>query len=357
MRFPWQHPQVEVRENSPFTDAVIQGILNATTPSAPGDALAIGALETAAALWSRGFAAATVTPMNRATASITPSVLAIIGRELVRRGQAVFAIKVVDGMAVLVPVGTWDTRGPWSESEWTYRVDMFGASEHQTELLPSAGVVDVRYSVDPATPWVGQSPLSWARLTGQFAANVEQRLSEEASAPVGHLLPVPTPAAPAGDDDDFDPTADLRRDLKALKGGVALVETTTAGMGLGKSEAPQSDWVGRRFGANPPVGVISTYGLSAHAVLNACGVPVSLATDADGTGQRESWRRFAMGSLEPTSNLVVEELAKKLDTPDLHFDFSSLWARDLVARGQFVKAAVGAGMLLPDALKEAGLDD
>ena len=88
MRFPWQHdPPLEKRENSPFTDAVIQGILNATTPTQPGDAHAIGALETAAAIWSRGFAAATVTPMNRATASITPSVLAIIGRELVRRGQ------------------------------------------------------------------------------------------------------------------------------------------------------------------------------------------------------------------------------------------------------------------------------
>ena len=359
MRFPWQQPKLEVRENSPFTDAVTQGILNAVSPSKPGDALAMGALETAAALWSRGFAAARITPMNRATEAITPSVLAIIGRELVRRGECVFALKVVNGMMRLVPAGTWDVRGPWNEDAWTYRTDLFGASEHETELLPSAGVIHARYSIDPATPWVGQSPLSWARLTGQFAANVEQRLSEEAGAPVGHLLPVPVSAAPAGDDDDdFDPTADLRRDLKALKGGVALVETTAAGMGTGRSEAPQADWVGRRFGANPPAGVISTYGLSAMAVLNACGVPVSLATDADGTGQREAWRRFAMGSLEPTARMVAEELGRKLDTPDLTLDFSSLWAHDLAGRVAAVKGLVaGGGMNLDAALTIAGLND
>ena len=355
MRFPWQHdPPLEKRENSPFTDAVIQGILNATTPTQPGDAHAIGALETAAAIWSRGFAAATVTPMNRATASITPSVLAIIGRELVRRGQAVFAIKMVNGVVVLVPIGTWDTRGPWSESDWTYRVDMFGASEHETELLPSAGVVDLRYSVDPATPWVGQSPLSWARLTAQLAANSEARLGEELSAPVGQLLPVPAPGAAEGDDD---PLAALKGDLKKLRGNVALVETTAAGFGEGRSGAPQSDWVSRRMGGNPPAGVVEVYGMSAKAVLNACGVPVALASDADGTSQRESWRRFAMGSLEPTARMVAEELGRKLDTPDLSFDFGSLWAHDLAGRGQFVKGMVAAGVPLEKALEEAGLND
>ena len=196
--------------------------------------------------------------------------------------------------------------GRGMKDEWTYRTDLFGASEHQTELLPSAGVVHCRYSVDPAVPWIGVAPLSWARLAGTFAANVEARLGEEASAPVGVLLPVPQDGGDG--DEDNDPLAGLKGDLKKLRGNVALVETTAAGWGEGRASAPQSDWQPRRMGADPPAGVISTYGLSAMAVLNACGVPVSLTTDADGTGQREAWRRFAMGSLEPTARMVAEEL-------------------------------------------------
>ena len=349
--------KLEKRENAPFTDAVINGILAATAPASPGDAQAIGALETAAAIWSRAFAAATVTPVTPVTESITPSIRAVIGRELVRRGECVFAIKVVNGMFRLVPAGSWDVRGPWSEDDWDYRVDLFGASEHETELLPSSGVVHARYSIDPGTPWIGVAPLKWARLTGTWNANVETRLGEEAGAPVGQLLPVPSPAAPQDGDDADDPTAELRRDLRALKGGVALVETTSGGMGLGRSEAPQADWVGRRMGASPPAAVVETYGMSALAVLNACGVPVSLATDADGTSQRESWRRLVMGTLQGTANMVAEELARKLDTPTLAFDFSALWAHDLIGRGQFLKAAVAAGVPLDKALDEAGLND
>ena len=358
MRLPWQQPKLEKRENAPFTDAVIAGILNATTPTQPGDALATGALETCAAIWSRGFAAAKVTPMNRATMAITPSVLAIIGRQLCRVGECVFVQKMVDGMLVLVPAGTWDVRGNWDETTWTYRADIFGASEHETELLPSTAVVHPRYSVDPAVPWVGLAPLRWARLTGQFAANVEARLGEEAGAPVGHLLPVPSPGAAEGDGDDLvDPMAELRADLKKLRGTVALVETTASGFSEGRAGAPQSDWVSRRMGADPPAGVVETYGLSAKAVMTACGVPVSLMTDADGTSQREAWRRFAMGSLEPTARMVAEELGRKLDTPDLAFNFDSLWAHDLAGRASAVKGLVAGGMNLDAALEIAGLDD
>ena len=54
---------------------------------------------------------------------------------------------------------------------------------------------------------------------------------------------------------------------------------------------------------------------SALSVLNACLVPVSLITDADGTSQRESYRRFVMGAVEPLSQRMAEELSRKLDIP------------------------------------------
>ena len=66
------------------------------------------------------------------------------------------------------------------------------------------------------------------------------------------------------------------------------------------------------------------------SVLSACGVPVSLVTDADGTSQREAWRRFVMGGVEPLLAIVGQELEAKLETR-VTFDLSSLWRMTLPA--------------------------
>ena len=361
MRWPWtretstestENPARERRENSPFTDAVIRGILNAVADTQPGDTGALGALETAAGMYARAFASASVTPLTPATEAVTPAILALIGRELIRKGELVFAIKMTLGGLRLIPAGTWDVRGGWLEDDWDYRVDLFGASEHSTELLPAQGVAHVRYAVDPATPWIGLSPLRWARLTGQLAANVETRLGEETSAPAGQLMPVPQDG---GDGEDDDPLADLKADLRKLKGNIALVETTAAGWGEGRGSAPQADWQPRRMGANPPESINSLYGAAGREVLNVCGVPVSLAMDADGTGQREAWRRFVMGSVEPLAQIVGEELGRKLDTPNLAFDFSGLWAHDLAGRAAAFQKLVAAGMDTQEAARVSGI--
>ena len=89
-------------------------------------------------------------------------------------------------------------------------------------------------------------------------------------------------------------------------------------------------------------------------VLSACGVPVSLATDADGTSQRESWRRFIMGAVEPLLELVVEELERKLET-DIDFDLSGLWAHDLQGRAAAFQKMIAGGMELDRAVAASGL--
>ena len=58
---------------------------------ASGDADAIAAADVAAGQWSRAFASAVVAPATAATAALTPDVLALIGRELLRRGEALFS--------------------------------------------------------------------------------------------------------------------------------------------------------------------------------------------------------------------------------------------------------------------------
>ena len=359
MRFPWQQKQDEpireVRENSPFTDAVVTGILRAVGgESQPGDTSAIAGLETAAGLFARAFAAAKVSPQSAYTEGLTPFILALIGRELVRRGECVLVPKMTVSGLRLVPAGTWDVRGGYDENDWTYRVDLFGASEHVSELLPSRAVIHLRYAVDPVTPWIGLSPLQWARLTGTLAANLEQRLGEEASAPVGQLLPIPQDGGADATEDDADPLAGLKADLKKLRGNTALVETTAAGWGEGQGSAPQADWKPRRMGADPPAALGELYGAAGREVLNVCGIPVSLATDADGTSQRESWRRFIMGAVEPVAGIIADELSRKLETP-ISFDFSRLWAHDLAGRAQAFKGLVAGGMALEDAARISGV--
>ena len=347
MRWPWQRR--EARGSQPFTDAIVDAIAAQAAGTTAGDPGAIAALETAAGLWSRSLAAATVTP---SVPALTADVLALVGRDLIRRGESVFAIEVEQGAPVLRPAGSWDVRGPWRESEWRYRLDLFGPSGNVTRFLPAAAVVHVRYAVDPARPWQGLSPLAWARSTGTLAANLEQRLGEEASGSVARLIPVPQDGGDSGDDD---PLAKLKADIARGKGRALLVETTAAAWGEGKAAAPQSDWKQSRIGPDPPATLATLRSDAALAVLDACGVPRAMATEADGTAQREAWRRFVMGSVEPVARIVARELGAKLDAPGLAFDFTNLWGHDLAGRAAAFQKLVQGGVAVNEALVTAGL--
>ena len=347
MRWPWSssEPAREVRETQPFTDAVIQAIVSQAEGTSPGDPAAIAALEIAAALYSRAFSAAKVSPINASTEAISPAFMSLVARNLFRRGEDMHLIEVRRGAVRLAPCGSWDVRGDDSPDTWLVRGDLFGPSGNRTVFMPHQAFIHCRYAVDPARPWYGIGPLGWARHTGTLAANLENKLRQEAGGPVGHVIPVPTDG---GDGGENDPLAMLKRDVAAARGRTILTETTAAGYGEGKSAAPARDWVPARFGANPPMTLATLRDGAAMSVLDACGVPRALAEGA----AREGWRRFVMGSVEPLLAIVRQELAEKLDTPALAFDLSSLWAHDLAGRASSFKAMVTAGM---EPAKAAGL--
>ena len=358
MKWPWQRAetQSETRQSTqPFTDAIVDAIVSQAGGNLTGNPLALGAVEMAAGAYSRAFAGATLTPP---VPSLTPAIRASIARSLVRRGECVFLIRVQAGAVRLIPVGSWDVRGAAAPETWVYRVDTFGPSGNQTHLVPGSAVVHPKYSYDSARPWLGLSPLAWASLTGTLAAALESRLGQEAGAPVGAVIPIPADPQHGGNDDDDDvekPLDQLRKDMAALAGKTGLVETVAAGWGEGRGAAPQADWAPRRIGANPPATLAVLRSDTGQAVLGACGVPVSLFTDADGTSQRESWRRFVMGSVEPLAEIVAAELADKLDVPGLRFDFARLWAHDLAGRAQSFKGMVAGGMDVDKAAALSGL--
>ena len=348
--WPWTKRAPEKRESLPFTDAVVAALAAQAAGGSVGDPGAIAALEAATALYARAFSAATVTPAE-AGAVLTAPMRALLARNLIRRGEDVHQIMVDRGAVRLQPIGSWDVRGGPAESEWWYRCDRFGPSGNLTELVPGAAVLHCRYAVDSARPWYGIGPLGWARATGTLAANLETRLGEEAGSPVGHVIPVPSDGGDGGDDD---PLAMLKADIAAAKGRPLLAETTAAGWEEGRAAAPQADYKPQRFGAAPPASLPSLRTDAGLSVLSACGVPVSLVTDADGTSQREAWRRFIMGSVEPLLETVRVEIQAKLET-EVRFDLSALWAHDLAGRAASFKAMVTAGMAIERAVGLSGL--
>ena len=357
----WPWSRTEHRQSSgSYTDAVVSALLAAASGSVTADPSTLGALEVCAGAWSRAFASATVEPRTAVSAAVTPGVLASIGRHLVRRGESMHVIDVdLSGRVELVDVGHWDVRGGVSRSTWFVRADVHGPDVTITRTVPYAGVVHAMYGADQARPWRGIGPLSWATQTGRLAAALEAALADEAGGPRGHVLPMPEGQRETKDDDSGtdDPFAALRADLAKLKGGLTLVETMAGGYG-DKATRPDTDWQPRRIGADPPDSLNEIRTAAALTVFGCCGVPPSLVTlPADGTGQREAWRRFLHGSVSPVARLVEAELRDKLDVPDLALSFDALYAADVMGRARAWRSLVGAQGTMPeaDARRLAGL--
>ena len=350
MRWPWGTHTEKRQSGGAYSDAIVAAIVARAGGTSIGEPSAIASLEIAAGLWARGFASAELDPPIPA---VTPSVLASIGRELVRRGESLWAIDVRRGEIVLTPAASWDVAGGSDPESWVWRLDLAGPSGGETRIYPAESVLSFRYATDPKRPWAGVSPISYARATARLAANLELRLAEEAGSRVGYLLPVPSDG---GDGSADDPLASLKNDLGSLQGNTALIETTSAGYGEGRAAAPQSDWKAQRMGANPPATLAELRGAAAVDVLAACGVPPALADGrSQGASQRESWRRFSVGTLQPAARCVAEELAFKLDVPGLRIHFEATGAADLAGKARAVGVFTTAGVPLSRALELAGL--
>lgn len=349
MRWPWQ--QTEVRETQPFSDAVITALISAADGTTAGDPSQIAALETAAGLYAACFQAATVNHP-----ALSAGVRGLIARDLIRRGESVLQIRVDNGMVRLQPIGSWDVRGGPAETTWFYRVDEFGPSGNLTHFIPSQGVVHTRYAIDPSRPWLGLGPLQWARAMGTLAANLETRLGEEAGAPVGAYLPYPQDQG-GEDDTDADKLAAIKADIRSARGSQVFIESVNA-VAESRMAAPNTDFKPseHRFGANPPATLPTLRTDAARAVLSACQVPAALFDErAPGTTVKEQYRRFAMGPLAGLAAIIEAELSIKLETP-VRFDFSGLWAHDIVGRSQaFQKLMMADNMDVEKALNISGL--
>ena len=134
--WPFSKRAPEVRQSTqPFTDAIVAAIQAQATGAELAQPNATAAVEAAAGFYSRALAAAVVRGAGVAGSALTPSVLALVARDLIRRGESIFLMEIEAGALVLRPAGSWDVRGGPRESSYWYRLDLFGPSGNETRFV------------------------------------------------------------------------------------------------------------------------------------------------------------------------------------------------------------------------------
>lgn len=374
MRFPWQRDvllpeplpteRVEVAVDEPtretrqscgdFSDAVVR-LIEQTAAGSTADARSTAATESAAGALSRAFAATEVVGPPWVQQAVSPTFLGQVGRDLIRSGDSLHVIRVNPmGKAVLLPCSSWHFEGDADPDTWMVRATVFGPSSSQTWLLPYSSVIFVKWGSDPGTPYVGTAPSSYASTTNRMLTATQKTLADESGGPLANLLVSPQDGGDG--DEDTDPLADLKRDIRNAAGAGLMVETTNAGWGEGKASAPQGDWTPRRYGPMPPAPLIELSEQAHGMMLAASGLPPDLATVSTAQGQREAFRRYLTMTVMPLSAMLVRELQDKLET-DVSLSFNGLYAHDLIGRAAALKGMVAAGVPLDKALEESGLND
>ena len=258
-------------------------------------------------------------------------------------------MEVMDGRLRLIPAASWDVTGDVDPQSWTYRLTLGGPSRLSTlEPVPANDLIHIRLQSDPEQPWRGVAPLASAAIAGRLSAETMQALADEASGPRGFLLPTPV--------DGADPTiTTLKSDIRSLKGKLALVESTSSGWAAdGSQQRPKGDWEVRRLGAAPGAPLIAQAEFASREVFAACGIPLSVVTDSEGTGQREGFRRLMHATIMPLAKIVAEELSAKFET-NIGLSFDGLFAADLAGRARAFQSLVGGGMDVAKAAALAGL--
>ena len=356
MRWPWQSAPVEHR--SSLTDQVVTAIL-ASASGGTRPALSTAALESAASLYASALSACTVSGPSSVIGALSADWRAATAAELIRRGQALYVIGAdpVAGLS-LSPVAHWDVHGGPRASSWYYRVELAGPSGTAWETHLAAGVLHLRWLVDPARPWAGVSPLQRAADTGSLSAWLEKRLSEEASAPTGSFLPIAKfdadPGADLDGDDADDPLAMLRRDIGSAKGQTLIVESSMAAADSPAS-APRKDFQVARFGANPPRDLVELRAIVTRDVGAACGIPrAMLDSSASGQAARESWRQFVATSVDGLCRRIEVQVLDQLGV-QVTLDSSPLGGRDLAARAAAFARLQKGGVSVDDARQAAGI--
>jgi hypothetical protein len=296
-----------------------------------------GTVQGCVSLWENGLSLADVD----GTGMLSPFILALAGRSLALRGEAVFAIREDR----LVPCSDWDLTTRYSVPT-AYRVGIPDTGGGKSETLLASEVLHLRIGADVGLPYTGVSPLRRARLTGSLLQAVETVLSEVyQDAPIGSAV-IPFPEAP-----DQDMTA-IARGFRGFRGKMLVresVNVTAAG-----GAAPQTDL--KPHDVTPDLSKAMTKESLAAArssIEMVFGVLPGLSNPAvTGPMVREAQRHLAQWTLQPVAVMIAQEASEKLGDPVTLDVMRPLQAFDVGGRARALAAVVQTLALA----KESGVD-
>ena len=347
LNLPAPPPAVREHRDLNATDAVVSAML--TRASARVIAGGVSAVEVAAGMVARAFALADVTP-ELARSALPRSALALAGRQLVARGEVLFALDVNQSGIIAIPAASWDVRGTDPDPEtWRYRVDLAAPDSTRFRMLPREGVIHVIADPDAYAPWRGRGVLRRASVTAALTADLEAALADEATIPTGRLMSVP-----AG---TIQETVDkLRTQIEALTGRIMLPETTAAGFGGGAPEAPPagSDWKPNRIGPDFTAAEVKAASDASGRLLAAFGIaPAYSSPTATAMALREAIRGAYRMLLLPLAALLEEAASEALEVP-VSLTFDALAAADVIGASKAAANLKDLGADQADALRMAG---
>ena len=143
MRWPWSKREPEQRSTAQGYTASLTAALQAGAEGGVSDTapLATSALEATAGLYARCMSAAVVKDADDVADALTPPVLALIARNLIRRGEDHHRIYVRGGRLVLEPVGFAYAHGNGPDPmRWTYNATMYGPTDSRHEWVPATSM-------------------------------------------------------------------------------------------------------------------------------------------------------------------------------------------------------------------------
>lgn len=348
MRWPWSR-KPELRQSS-YTDTLVTFLLSQAQGNPLRKPTATAAVEAAAGVVGRAFMAAEVKAPSWATQALSPALLNMVGRSLIRRGEIVLAIDMAGTALRLWPVADHDVTGGYDPDGWAYRLNLAGPSEQTTRAgVAAESVVHVQYAADPEEPWRGVGPIQAAALAGKLSAETVAALGDELAGPRGYVLPMPNT------DGNDDSVTELKADLKKLSGQLALVESMTTAYNTATRRDAPADWEVRRIGARPPESIVMLADTATREILGACGISPALFDPKAAAAAREAYRQMLFSVIAPLGKIVEAELSKKLETA-VKLTWAELRAADIQGRARAFQSLTGAGMEAAQATTLAGLD-
>lgn len=337
--WPFKRKEAEVETRSSgtgYTTQVMQARADYIT-GVDGVAELTGTVQAAVSLWEGGLSLSDVD----GTDILTPGALALAGRALALRGEAVFVIRETG----LLPCSDWDLTTRYSKPT-AYRVGIPDTGGGKTETVLAGEVLHFRVGSDMAMPYVGQSPLRRARLTAGLLQTMKSALSEVfANAPIGSQI-VPFPEAPEQDMDA------LARGFRGNRGRVLIRESVNVQAAGGP--APAQDWKASDVTPDLSKAMTRETLMAARASIEMVyGIlPGMTAPAATGPLIREGQRHLAQWVLMPIAAMIGQEASEKLGSTVKLDVMRPLQAFDAGGRAR----ALGAIVQTLALAKEAGVD-